>query len=217
MPMAIDRERSVTPIEDEASHKNYDAESLPPWDQNRVVQMVQVPHLGSKTVPNHGSEASPRPSLTTESHRAKLSNPHTAPMSGPYIAALPYETPLHVSNGPKTAPHVPAFVKAPPSPPDSLDRVSTQAPGSLSMEQASMETTGRHTARKIGLQGTMAHGEETYKRQKHAAKPSQSSTETGESRGIGKRLKFAMKDMFKREPAQDADCERIGDKHWTEE
>ncbi|KAF7193335.1 hypothetical protein HII31_05314 [Pseudocercospora fuligena] len=209
MGIAIDRQRSVTPIEDEASHENHNAEELPPWDQNRLVQMVQVPHLGPKTVPQSGPETYPRAKPATKSHQFKASAPHTASMSGPNMAAMPYETSLEIPNGPKTAPHVPAFVKAPPSPPDSIDRTSTR--------QASLETTERHTAPKIGLQGTMAHGEETYKRRKHSTRPSQSRNETSENKGIGKRLKFAMKDMFKREPAQDADCERIGDKHWTEE
>ncbi|KXT11422.1 hypothetical protein AC579_9883 [Pseudocercospora musae] len=172
MPIAVDRDRSVTSIEDEPRHENHNAESIPPWHQNRVVQMVQVPHLGSKAVALNGLETCSKPDLATDPYRSKKSTPQTAAMFGQPPAASPYETPLHIPNEPRTAPHVPAFVKAPPSPPDSLDRVSAQASGTTSTRQTSPETTERHVAPNIGLQGTMAHGEETYKRRQHSTRPS---------------------------------------------
>ncbi|EME85121.1 uncharacterized protein MYCFIDRAFT_211053 [Pseudocercospora fijiensis CIRAD86] len=213
MPIAIERERSVTPIEDEASCDEHNAESLAPWDQNRVVHMVQVPHLGSKALASNELETFLKPDLATGPYRSKKSTPQTAPVFGHPTAALPYETPLHISNGPKTASQPPAFIKTPSPPPDTLARISKPP----SITQTSQETTGRPTAPKIGLQGTMAHGEETYKRRKHSAKPSHSSSENFETRGFGKRFKFAMKDIFKREPAEHAELECIGGKHWTEE
>jgi hypothetical protein len=35
--------------------------------------------------------------------------------------------------------------------------------------------------------------------------------------GLGKRLKSAFRDIFKRNPVDDSQFERISDRHWTED
>ncbi|KAF2770699.1 hypothetical protein EJ03DRAFT_350278 [Teratosphaeria nubilosa] len=41
--------------------------------------------------------------------------------------------------------------------------------------------------------------------------------QVGHSRSLSRRFKTAFKDMFKREPIDEAEFERIGDRHWADE
>lgn len=104
--------------------------------------------------------------------------------------------------------------QVPPTPPDSVTRsslcsasasppsrpVSKALPGTMS-SRASRNRSGSHNTAKAGAR----------EHQSDHQQPNSDQT------GIGKRLKSAFRDIFKKDPIDDSQFERISDRHWTDE
>jgi len=103
--------------------------------------------------------------------------------------------------------------KAPPTPPDSVSRSSVRStsaspplrpaskalPGTMS-SRAGRNRSGSHHQTKSGREDRIDH---------HQAKEDQI--------GLGKRFKTAFRDIFKKDPVDDSQFERISDRHWTDD
>lgn len=104
--------------------------------------------------------------------------------------------------------------QVPPTPPDSVSRSSLRSasasppsrpaskalPGTMS-SRASRNRSGSHNATKVGAS-------------EHQSDNSQANND---QTGMGKRLKSAFRDIFKKDPVDDSQFERISDRHWTDD
>lgn len=215
------------------SQINTDAAYVPPWEKDHI---AQVPYMDSASpeLSNAEREALPslwatrtttlttsRPRLETSSQHSRstshfrvdspdeswrMRTPLTAP---PPLPPAPYETPIYIPPGPKSAPSPPSFVKASSTPPDSLSQASRSTSASI--------ISGHHPRPIItALPGTMST--------RTAPKSPSSRIRTeGAGREIRKRKTrrgrwiAALKDLFSSDPVDETQFERIEDKHWTDD
>lgn len=128
-----------------------------------------------------------------------------------------YDTPSHYTPTPRRVAdqrrptHIP---QAPPTPPDSVSRASLRSasasppiqpaskalPGTMSSRASDKHSVSRSRAKSTG------HDRRSDRLQN---KPDQA--------GLGKRFKSAFRDIFKKDPVDETQLERISDRHWTEE
>lgn len=225
--------------EEQVQHHNA---RLPPWEQRQRDNVVQVPFMNQTTPPLSQTEQQALTSLwaskmvdrdlhgqhirdlapANETARPRYYSdreaipaaPMTAPPPG--LESLPYES-YKILQGPRTAPHLPAFVKGgPPTPPkdDTISRSSTKS----SRNPGSHETSpipGPPVTTVPALPGTMFTREQEHVHGR--SRSLDSNNEKAESQGFGKRFRSSLRNMFKREPFNEADFERIEDRHWSEE
>ncbi|TKA24294.1 hypothetical protein B0A50_06763 [Salinomyces thailandicus] len=151
---------------------------------------------------------------TRDSNRRPSTNPHPSPS--------PYETPLYTPPPPKSSPPTQDST-APPTPPESLSNSSSS---SSSSSCPPVPTTTRQQPQSSGatntaLPGTMSSRsrENSRLRTKSSPRSRSSASKHGQSDSdnFGKRFKSAVKEMFKRNPIDESQFERIEDRHWTEE
>lgn len=213
--------------------------AVPPWERHNF---VQVPFMDASSPQLSDEEKHALPSLwaaqTNEAsgRRAQLDTTRNCASSGftypsssedtmdhwsrpvpnttlPLQAPpLPYETPLIIPPGarksPPPNPHT--AQNAPPTPPESLSNSSTfSSAGSPTTGPPVTALPGTMTSR--AWQGSRSRARSTGRTQNghrhHRSEPT----------GLGKRVKSAFREMFKRDPVDESSLEKISDRHWTEE
>lgn len=208
------------------------ASSLPPWEAREV---VQVPFIDASSPSLSDAErralsdlwAQPRAPLPTPpkhyDHKARSastdsglfhSEHHGSTNSSPPQAIhAPYETPIYVPPPPKTAPPFQKEIgpKAPPTPPESLSNSPSCSNTLVSAPPPPPAVTA--------LPGTMSSRSRENSRHRGKSHRSRSASKhsKSDSTNFGKRFKVAFKDMFKRNPIDESQFERIEDRHWTDE
>jgi len=105
-------------------------------------------------------------------------------------------------------------LQAPPTPPDSVSRASVRSTSaSPPLRPASKALPGTMSSRASRNRSASHHGTKSGPRENridhHQAKQDQI--------GLGKRFKSAFRDIFKKDPVDDSQFERISDRHWTDE
>lgn len=164
--------------------------------------------------------------------------PFTAPRAAPSLpATMSRKSQIHTS---AKSQH-PSFTTLPPTPPpeaSSLSRSSTTK-SSSTRKSSLISSPGQsprlpqHTV--PSLPGTMSARESIAVIPSPQPPPSEPSSqradrvreekrnemgkakEKADVKPLGKRFKLAMKDIFKREPVDESQFERIADRHWTDE
>ncbi|KAM0712039.1 hypothetical protein Q7P37_011133 [Cladosporium fusiforme] len=104
--------------------------------------------------------------------------------------------------------------QAPPTPPDSVSRASLRsASASPPIRPASKALPGTMSSRASRNRSASQHGTKStgHDRRTNHAQGKQDNT------GLGKRFKSAFREMFKKDPVDETQFERISDRHWTEE
>ncbi|KAI5361976.1 hypothetical protein Slin15195_G056250 [Septoria linicola] len=147
-----------------------------------------------------------------------------APMSAelPPIPQMPYES-VRIPNAPKTAPMLPTFVRAPPSPPQSLNlsRSSTTSQKSRTRAVTPPPTTASAPPALPALPGTMSTRDGASSQSRpHGSrqdKTSHGKSSSADMKPLGQRFKTGFRNIFKRDPIDETQFERIGDRHWTDE
>lgn len=140
--------------------------------------------------------------------------PWTAPRQAPPppIPPVPYESPK-IPQGPRSAPALPGFTKGPYSPPLSSGKSWSTTKSSPGQYEGRPSITA--------LPGTMSARERSRSRPRMGRSASVDAPSPiagkGESPSFGKRLKLAFKDMFRRDPVDDSNLERIEGRHWAED
>ncbi|WPH04939.1 Hypothetical protein R9X50_00783600 [Acrodontium crateriforme] len=217
----------------------------PPWEQRDLPQVPYVgPKSPRPSIAESSGFTSPRhvrPSNAGSHHQSNFSSTSSSkstPSPPPYLSPAPapaesevgraWKITHHVADPlPKPAPygslvyhhhqqqHQQAMtgsaernaysVQVPPTPPESLSSPKPSPPG--------------HTVTSMALPGTMSSRdrEPCQTRTKSSRRTSGKSNDGAKSEPIGKRFKTAFKDMFKREPVDTSQLERIEDRHWTDE
>ncbi|SMY22971.1 unnamed protein product [Zymoseptoria tritici ST99CH_1A5] len=167
--------------------------------------------------------------------------PKTAP---PFASGSPPELPSKdyhraVQSDPKLDSQLPAWVKGPPSPPESFSSSAGSDKTVFSTgSQPYASDQGPPSAPVAPSQfpGTMSHHDTPHRRSRtqsaadrqtaprswsdppitdrEATAPKKENIERGK---FGSRFKSAFKSAFKRDPIDESQFERIGDKHWTDE
>ncbi|KAH9825488.1 hypothetical protein Tdes44962_MAKER04190 [Teratosphaeria destructans] len=136
----------------------------------------------------------------------------------------PYETPLFIPPGLNTSASAPTpgYVPPPscaPMPTGSYHQRPPLTPPDSFESELPKQPPQDSTPRFMAMPGTMssrstAPVRRTRSIQRHARPEAE---QVGHSRSLSTRLKTAFKDMFKREPINEAEFERIGDRHWADE
>lgn len=215
---------------------------LPPWE---VRAMSQVPFIEPGSPPimerdnqgffNPRASAYPkgRPRLTTTTSAPPCSSEYASPVSddsnscpwkgtGPVPAVAPpplppyetsYGTPGHMPTVPKKSTSVSAYpVQAPPTPPESFTRASDRS------ASASPPTVRASKA----LPGTMSSRagrdkENIRPRAKSSSGRSRAKESKPDAKPLGKRFRSAFKEMFRKDPVDESQFEKITAQHWTDE
>ena len=205
--------------------------SLPPWEKENI---AQVPYMDSTSPSLSSTErealpelwaahtnitSQPRPKVdrdarsTNNSTYRSVAYPHErgnpwgviTPVTAP-PPPRPYETPIYIPPGPKTAPNPPAFVRAPPTPPDSESSSSK----SESMAGSPETKTGMAV-----LPGTMSSRKATDRVQH--GRPTAFYEDVRRQPTRLQRWKSAFKDVFTNRSVDESQFERITERHWTDE
>ena len=219
-------------IMDRSTTANNDYDSIPPWEKGHI---AQVPYLDASSPSLSNAEREALPSLWAASTNTTTTPPHPrldtntkttsrtvhrsvassdnqsnswgvkTPLTAP-PPPVPYETPVYIPPGPKSEPHPPTFVKAPPTPPDSE-----------SWSYKTDSTTGSPKSNKEieVLPGTMS-ARNTEPRA-HRTRTASSTRQSRKRATRMQRWRSAFKDLFTHHLVDETDFERIEDRHWTEE
>lgn len=245
----MDRSRSSTPIEDAPSHDSTTAQ--PPWEQRtfaRVpymspsappltqVERQALPSLWATREAtgnerpqrqgsfDHGNVAASveEPNLWNRKGSSTTRPPLTAGHPPVPLSSAPYETQVQIPFGPKSAPHLPSFVKALPSPPHSTTPSRSSTKSSADQSRTHYPSPPPQPV-VTAMPGTMSARERTPSRSRKGSSNRsrvgsvEKRSERSDQPTFGQRFKVRVKDMFKREPVDETAFVRIGDKHWTEE
>lgn len=146
---------------------------------------------------------------------------YEAPASkGPTHYRPPYEDP-HSSKPVfrKTASQPPpTFVpQAPPTPPDSVSRCSVRSTSaSPPLRPASKALPGTMSSRATRNRSASHHQTKSVPREPREERSDHHEAKQDQV-GLGKRFKSAFRDIFKKDPVDDSQFERISDRHWTDE
>jgi hypothetical protein len=109
----------------------------------------------------------------------------------------------------------PSYVpQIPPTPPDSVSRSSlrsaSSSPPTRPVSKALPGTMSSRASRnRSAPQSKTESGARDHQSDQHQT--------TNDQTGIGKRFKSAFRDIFKKDPIDDSQFERISDRHWTDE
>ena len=205
--------------------------TVPPWEKEDI---AQVPYMDSSSPSLSDAErealpalwaartntaAPARPRADTESKSATSTNYGSLPFSEerrnpwglttPLTAPpppRPYETPVYIPPGTKSAPNPPSFAKPPPTPPDSESWSYTT--GSTSGSPQSKQGT-------TALPGTMSSRNTQAKA--HQPRPSVTRSETRKRQTRLQRWKSAFKEIFTHHSVDESQFERIQERHWTDD
>lgn len=213
--------------------------TIPPWEVRAVSQVPYVGRSGSPPTtqmeqqtrpwPRSAREdrvSHPKPKLITANSapsRSEYSSPvsrdstseqwpshhHTKSLTTPQLA--PYETSIDLP--PESAFQTrtnAALALPPPSPPESLSSSSTKSNFAASTEPPAQALPGTMSSRMSRAQPP------------RPSKPRMASHEPGRSDGferkpISKRFTSAFRGIFKKDPVDESQLERISDRHWTDE
>lgn len=109
----------------------------------------------------------------------------------------------------------PTFVpQAPPTPPDSVSRCSVRSTSaSPPLRPASKALPGTMSSRATRNRSASHHQTKSAPREDRTESPQAKPDQAG----LGKRFKSAFRDIFKKDPVDDSQFERISDRHWTDE
>ncbi|KAK4502844.1 hypothetical protein PRZ48_006270 [Zasmidium cellare] len=228
---AMDRSVTASPNGGRQASLSNASESLPPWEQRNV---AQVPYMAPDSPPLTQAEQQALPSLWatrenglhgrsksyTGHHEQEniiqqhgVRTPLTAPPTKTSPPPMPYET-ARIIPGPKSAPNLPAFTKGPPSPPDSAR---------LSVSSTSKSASPHHSPRLgskpsiTAMPGTMSARDRSPPRHRSHSSQDYSAKQQQEHMPIGQRFKSVMRDIFRRDPVDETNFERIEDRHWADE
>jgi hypothetical protein len=179
---------------------------------------MSAPGVAEYSSLEHGSSM-PRKTATTVPSRSIPAEPsyETPVYQRPTHDRPAYEDPNHYKPAFRKAASQPppnSTPQAPPTPPDSVSKASLRSasasppirpaskalPGTMS-SRASRNRSASHNRTKAG-------GRE-HRSERQPVKQDQN--------GLGKRFKSAFRDIFKKDPVDDSQFERISDRHWTDE
>jgi hypothetical protein len=109
----------------------------------------------------------------------------------------------------------PTFVpQAPPTPPDSVSRCSVRSTSaSPPLRPASKALPGTMSSRATRNRSASHHQTKSVPREDRTDHQQTKQDQAG----LGKRFKSAFRDIFKKDPVDDSQFERISDRHWTDE
>lgn len=105
--------------------------------------------------------------------------------------------------------------QAPPTPPDSVSKASLRsASASPPIRTETKALPGTMSSRAAGRTRSVPHA-----KSKSAGREQRSDCHQAkqDQAGLGKRFKSAFRDIFKKDPVDDSQFERISDRHWTED
>jgi hypothetical protein len=150
--------------------------------------------------------------------------PTTLPKSPPYDApaygraAYDERTyskpPFRKAASQPTQPHVPHVHHAPPTPPESESRSLRSASASPPINPATKALPGTMSSR-ASRNRSASQSQVKPRTKEHRSSHPESSKE--DQAGLGKRFKSAFRDIFKKNPIDESQFERISDRHWTDE
>lgn len=229
----MDRSLTASPNGRRQASLSNEQESLPPWEQRNV---AQVPYMTPDSPPLSQAEQQALPSLwatrengihgrskSYSSHHGQedanyqhgVRTPLTAPPTKTSPPPIPYEA-VKIAPAPRSAPHLPAFAKCPPSPPDSA-RLSL-ASTTKSSSPGHSPRLGSHGSKPTitAMPGTMS-ARERSPQHRATVSEDQRATEEQEHVPIAKRFKIVLRDIFKRTPVDETNFERIEGRHWADD
>lgn len=196
--------------------------ALPSFWASQTTTQLQPP-LGEHVRAGKGNNYGPSPISPAKDNRDWTNAQQPLSAGLPPTQQMPYES-VRIPTAPITAPALPSFVKAPPSPPQSF---------TMSRSSTTSDNSRTHTASPPvaappppasappALPGTMSRRERTPSRSRTRStwpdKENHSRKSSTDSKPFGQRFKSGFKNMFKRDPIDESQFERIGDKHWTDE
>jgi hypothetical protein len=150
--------------------------------------------------------------------------PTTLPKSPPYDApaygraAYDERTyskpPFRKAASQPTQPHVPHVHHAPPTPPESESRSLRSASASPPINPATKALPGTMSSR-ASRNRSASQSQVKPRTKEHRSSHPEPSKE--DQAGLGKRFKSAFRDIFKKDPIDESQFERISDRHWTDE
>lgn len=204
----MDRHGSISSVNSAPSRTGL--KQLPPWE---VPALPQVPYMVSSAQPLSAPEKEALPSLwATRTSNASTLRPQrdlvlpNSPKGSPWISSG-YNTP-----------------RRPPTPPSSGSSAfrSESAPAVPAYERSYSPPSSEHKRPVMALPGTMSS--RSVPAQSPARSREVSSSRKQSKRGkrredvvpLGRRLRTAMKDLFRKDPVDESQFERIDDRHWTE-
>jgi hypothetical protein len=128
-----------------------------------------------------------------------------------------YEDPTHYKPAFRKAASQPppnSTPQAPPTPPDSVSKASLRsASASPPIRPASKALPGTMSSR-ASRNRSASHNRSKAGGREHR---SERQPTKQDQNGLGKRFKSAFRDIFKKDPVDDSQFERISDRHWTDE
>ncbi|KAK5123735.1 hypothetical protein LTR85_002371 [Meristemomyces frigidus] len=204
--------------------------TLPPWELNTA---AIVPWVDASSEPLSAGERESLPELwavqqtaptrmlprvNTDTQSVPLSfsptcaRPNSAWTTG---QPTPYETPVFIPAALNTSASAPVYhtatsyhPKAPLTPPGSSCGESPKT----SNESANITAIPGTMSSRGGTPQSSRSRARSATRQQHAG-----AENSGHTRNFSRRVKAAFKDIFKRDPVEEDEFERIGDRHWTDE
>ena len=143
--------------------------------------------------------------------------PQSPPYDSPAFGRAAYDQPTYSKLPFRKAASqpTPSYVpQAPPTPPDSESRSSLRsASASPPTRSASKALPGTMSSRASRNRSASRSQGKSRSREHRSGHPQSKEDQNG----LGKRFKSAFRDMFKKDPIDESQFERISDRHWTDE
>lgn len=205
--------------------------------------IVRRDEQGFFTVPPSHSNSNHRPKLSTSTSAPGGASEYTSPASEhsnsnpwrsdapiksttvttrPVYEMQPYERPAYEdqthyptpSRKASSQPPSKYIPPAPPTPPDSITKDSLRsASASPPIRPESKALPGTMSSRAVRNRSASHNRAKSLGRDNRTTRPQSKQDQTG----LGKRFKSAFRDMFKKDPVDESQLERISDRHWTDE
>lgn len=206
----MDRHGSVSSVNSAPSRDTL--KQRPPWE---VPALPQVPYMAASAQPLSTPERQALPSLwATRTSNASSLRPVHEP--GPLAPTSPKES-LWLPSGYNTP-------RRPPTPPSTRGSTfrSESAPAVPAYERSYTPPSSERKRPVVALPGTMSSRSvpsQSPARSRDASstrKQSRRCRQREDTVPLSRRLRTAMKDLFRKDPVDENQFERIEDRHWTE-
>lgn len=234
-PSRSQSSRSTNDFTDEETSPH----SIPPWETRTVPQVPYVkqystPPTMRKESPTHARQRSDRSDSLSKA-KPKLVTANSAPSKSEYTSPVthdavpmpwegrrytipvppskqpaPYETPIDVPYEMKVPKRLDLTSHPPPSPPEISPYSSTKSASPPPREPPVQSLPGTMSSR-------MSRPEHTLRSRSKAKSYEDHLCGRSEHRPLSKRFASAFREMFKRDPVDESELERISDRHWTDE
>lgn len=143
--------------------------------------------------------------------------PHPPPYDAPTFGRAAYDEPTHLKPSFRKAASQPTpshVFQAPPTPPDSESRSSLRsASASPPIRPASKAFPGTMSSRASRKRSASQSQTKSRAQDNRSNHPQSKDNQNG----LGKRFKSAFRDIFKKDPIDESQFERISDRHWADE